>query len=176
MKLVQNSGQIKVIENSLDDGEKQTALEVVMTSVGTVNDNGFRLNGDVIEFNRSNYPLMLEHGHALPIPVGYASNPRYDAENNTYKADIVLYDSQPEVKASVENGAYTDVSIAYLVDDYTFGLDDEVVVNHAQMKELSIVQIGADNTAKIFKNGLSQEMADEVRKHKQLKELKSKYE
>ena len=49
MKLIQNSGKISVIENALDDGTKEKSLEVVMANVGTTNDNGFELSGDVIE-------------------------------------------------------------------------------------------------------------------------------
>lgn len=180
MKLIQNSGKISVIENALDDGTKEKTLEVVMANVGTTNDNGFELSGDVIEFNRDAYPLMLEHGHGLPIPVGLARNLHYDATENKYKANISIYDSQPEVKQSVENGAYTDVSIAYLVTEYSFGDKDQIIVNNATMKELSIVQIGADSEAKIFKNGLSDELNDEIQQHKankeKLQEIKSKYE
>ena len=175
IKLAQNSATIEVVEN--DNGEK--SYKVVAATVGKRNRNDFVLTGDVIEMERDTYPLLYEHGKDVNSIIGYAK-PYFDAEANAYMADIVPYDTNPNIIRSIENGAYDSVSIAYLIDSYTFGEDDEILVQHAIMREISLVVTGADPEARIFNNGINDEMRAEIEKHKANKalveEIKKKYE
>lgn len=176
MKVIQNSLQIQTTINE-ETGEK--TLTAIASGVNTVNDNNFYLNGDVIEIQRELYPFLYEHGKATSELIG-DTRVYYDSELNVYKADLFPYDSMPNIKNALERGAFSDVSIAYIVDDYDIIENGIIVVNHAILREVSLVMTGADKDAKISKNSLSDELESErknfLEKQKQLKELKAKYD
>lgn len=176
MKLIQNSLAIQTQVND-ETGEKK--ITAIASNVNTVNDNKFYLAGDVIEIQRELYPFLYEHGKQSSELIG-DTHVYYDAEANVYKADLFPYDTALNIKNALERGAFSDVSIAYLVDDYEIVENGIIYVKHAILREVSLVMTGADKDAKISKNSVSDELESErlefLRKEKELKELKAKYE
>lgn len=176
MKLIQNSLAIQTQLNE-ETGEKK--ITAIASNVNTVNDNKFYLAGDVIEIQRELYPFLYEHGKQSSELIG-DTHVYYDPEENVYKADLFTYDTALNIKNALERGAFSDVSIAYLVDDYEIVENGVIYVKHAILREVSLVMTGADKDAKISKNSVSDELEQErlefLRKEKELKELKAKYE
>lgn len=176
MKLIQNSLAIQTQVND-ETGEKK--ITAIASNVNTVNDNKFYLAGDVIEIQRELYPFLYEHGKQSSELIG-DTHVYYDPEANVYKADLFPYDTALNIKNALERGAFSDVSIAYLVDDYEIIENGIIYVKHAILREVSLVMTGADKDAKISKNSVSSELEAErlefLQKEKELKELKAKYE
>lgn len=176
MKLIQNSLAIQTQLNE-ETGEKK--ITAIASNVNTVNDNKFYLAGDVIEIQRELYPFLYEHGKQSSELIG-DTHVYYDPEENVYKADLFPYDTALNIKNALERGAFSDVSIAYLVDDYEIVENGVIYVKHAILREVSLVMTGADKDAKISKNSVSDELEKErlefLQKEKELKELKAKYE
>ena len=176
LKLIQNSLAIQTQLNE-ETGEKK--ITAIASNVNTVNDNKFYLAGDVIEIQRDLYPFLYEHGKQSSELIG-DTHVYYDPEANVYKADLFPYDTALNIKNALERGAFSDVSIAYLVDDYEIVENGIIYVKHAILREVSLVMTGADKDAKISKNSVSDELEKEridfLLKEKELKELKAKYE
>ena len=176
LKLIQNSLAIQTQLNE-ETGEKK--ITAIASNVNTVNDNNFYLAGDVIEIQRDLYPFLYEHGKQSSELIG-DTHVYYDPEANVYKADLFPYDTALNIKNALERGAFSDVSIAYLVDDYEIVENGIIYVKHAILREVSLVMTGADKDAKISKNSVSDELEKEridlKKKKKELKELKAKYE
>lgn len=176
MKLIQNS---LTVQTQLNEETGKIKIEAIASNVNSVNSNNFYLAGDVIEIQRELYPFLYEHGKQSSELIG-DTHVYYDAQENVYKADLFPYDTALNIKNALERGAFSDVSIAYLVDDYEIIENGIIYVKHAILREVSLVMTGADEVAKISKNSLSDELETErlefLQKEKELKELKAKYE
>lgn len=176
MKLIQNS---LTVQTQLNEETGEVKITAIASNVNTVNDNNFYLAGDVIEIQRDLYPFLYEHGYQTSELIG-DTHVYYDKAENVYKADLFPYETAPNIKNALERGAFSDVSIAYLIDDYEILENGVIYVKHALLREVSLVITGADKDAKISKNSLSDELETErlefLKKEKELKELKAKYE
>lgn len=176
MKLIQNS---LTVQTQLNEETGEVKITAIASNVNTVNDNNFYLAGDVIEIQRELYPFLYEHSKSSNDYIG-DTHVYYDPTENVYKADLYPYETALNIKKGLERGAFSDVSIAYLVDDYEIIENGIIYVKHAILREVSLVMTGADKDAKISKNSLSDELEKErlefLQKEKELKELKAKYE
>lgn len=178
MKLINNTA--KIVVNELEDGNK--SFKAVSAYVDIINKNGYQLAGDVVQFEREVYPFLFNHGSSASDIIGDVRTV-FDPEENAYVSEINLYDTNPAITKAIENGAYDSVSISYYVNEYTFGDEDQLVIHSATMNEVSLVSVGADPNAKIFKNGVSDELNNAIEKHKaekvkaaKIKEIKERNE
>lgn len=178
MKLITNSAEIKVTEN--EDGSK--SFQGIGSEVGTINRNGMVLKPNSIEFERERYPLLYEHGKGATEVIGDAKV-YYDEVKNQYLTDFTIYDTNQNIVKAVENGAFNGLSMAYYVTNYEWGAQDEMIVNNALFKEISLVSVPADPNAKFIENALGEELTEERNKIiesrnalKEIEDIKKKYE
>lgn len=179
MKLVNNSAEIKTVEN--EDGSKK--ITAVASEVGVVNRNGMILRPNSLQLDRERYPFLYNHGEGSGEVIGDAGI-MYDEVSNKYITDMNIYDSNPSILKAVENGAFNSVSIAYYLTDYDFNDYGDIVVNSAILKEVSLVSIPADPNANFIENAFSEDLLKERTEHlnslktieNELMEIKKQYE
>lgn len=169
MKLINNTA--KIVVNELEDGKK--TFSAIAAYVDIINKNGYQLAGDVVKMEREVYPFLFNHGSSAQDVIGDVKT-HYDSELNAYVSEINMYDTNPAITKALENGAYDSVSISYYVNEYTFGDEDQLVIHNATMNEVSLVSVGADPNAKIFSNGLSDELNNAIEEHKAEKQKAAK--
>lgn len=179
MKLIKNSASIEVHNETEETPKSFTA---VASEVGVINRNGMILEPNSLEFDRERYPLLYNHGDSVGEVVGDVKT-YYDEKTNAYISEFDIYDTAPNIKKAVENGALNAVSVAYYVTDYEFNEDGGMIVKNAVFKEVSLVSVPADPNAKIIENSLSPELEEEkqafmlqLNAKKEIEEIKAKYE
>ncbi|WP_205272517.1 HK97 family phage prohead protease [Lactococcus taiwanensis] len=176
MKLVNNSAEIKTVEN--EDGSMQ--ITAVAAEVGVVNRNGMILRPNSLQTDRERYPLLYNHGEMVIGDCGLT----YDEIGNKYITDMNVYDTNPSIRKAVENGAFNSVSVAYYLTDYDFNDYGDIVVNAAILKEISLVSVPADPNANFIENAFSEDLLKERTEHlnslktieNELMEIKKRYE
>lgn len=173
-KLINNVAALKLATNEVTENENgDYQIKAVVAHANVVNDNGFILDGDVIEFQRETYPFLFNHqGTDLLGEVKTA----YDAEQKAYISEITVYATKADIIKAIKNGVYDSVSISYYIDEYNFNDDDAIVIKHAIMNEVSLVSVGADSDAKLIANELREDKQAKQLAENKLKELKAKYE
>lgn len=176
MKLVNNSAEIKTVEN--EDGSMQ--ITAVAAEVGVINRNGMILRPNSLQTDRERYPLLYNHGEMVIGDCGLT----YDEIGNKYITDMNVYDTNPSIRKAVENGAFNSVSVAYYLTDYDFNDYGDIVVNAAILKEISLVSVPADPNANFIENAFSEDLLKERTEHlnslktieNELMEIKKQYE
>lgn len=187
-KLVENVVKLKLVKNEVDDTEtvddetvddteedgQGLRIRAVVAHASVVNDNGFILDGDVIEFERENYPFLFNHESSNLLGEVKTS---FDAEQQAYVSDILVYDSKSDIIKAIQNGVYDSVSISYYFDEYSLSEEgDAIIVSHAIMNEVSLVSVGADSDAKLIANDLKSEKQAHILAKQKLEEIKKSYE
>lgn len=171
MKLVKNAVEIDVST----DEEGTKAFTAVASKVGTVNRNGLQLTPTSLEIERNRYPFLYNHGEGSSEVIGDVGI-AYSEENNAYMCDFVIYDTHPNIKQAVENGAFNSVSVSYYMTDYEIQEDESVLVKNAIMNEVSLVSVPADPEALMANNAIGAELAKEAKNKARLEEIKKAYE
>ena len=171
MKLINNAVDIEVTEN--EEGVK--SFQAVASKVGTRNRNGLRLKSDSLQIERNRYPFLYNHGEGASEVIGDVGLV-YSEEDNAYMCDFVIYDTHPNIKKAVENGAFNSVSVSYYMTDYELEDDDTVLVLNAIMNEVSLVSVPADPEALMTQNSVGKDLAQEAKNKLRLEEIKKAYE
>lgn len=171
MKLINNAVDIEVTEN--EEGVK--SFQAVASKVGTRNRNGLRLKSDSLQIERNRYPFLYNHGEGASEVIGDVGL-AYSEEDNAYMCDFVIYDTHPNIKQAVENGAFNSVSVSYYMTDYELEDDDTVLVLNAIMNEVSLVSVPADPEALMTQNSVGKDLAQEAKNKLRLEEIKKAYE
>lgn len=174
-KLVENVVKLELVQNEVDGNQvSDFKIQAVVAHVDVINDNGFLLDGDVIEFKRDTYPFLFNHESSNLLG---ETKTVYDAEQKAYISEITIYDTKQDIVKAVKNGVYDSVSIAYYIDEYNFAEEgDAIIVKHAVMNEVSLVSVGADSDAKLVANEFKEEKQAHILAQNKLKELKKSYE
>lgn len=172
LQLVENIAKLQLVENAETGNKRFTA---VASKVGTVNRNGLYLDGDVIEMDREKYPFLFNHGKSANDLIGSCVT-KFNAEQSAYITEFEIMESKSDFQKAIENGVYDSVSIAYYITEYSFGENDEIIVQKAIMNEISLVSVGADSEAKLMNNELEAEKKAFIEAKNKLKELKKAYE
>lgn len=137
--------EAKIVSNSSKDG----TVKVKMATVGERNLNGFLLSTDKSLKFKSNasYPLFFEHKTDMDNLIGFFKPIGVEGKDIMANAKI----TNPKAKELVSNGAINSASVTYEVEDYDYDdVDDTVIINSANLIELSLVLNPADPTAKIL--------------------------
>ena len=137
--------EAKIVSNSAN-GE---TVKVKMATVGERNLNGFLLRNDKSLKFKSNasYPLFFEHKTDMDNLIGFFKPIGVEGKDIMANAKI----TSPKAKELVSAGAITSASVTYEVEDYDYDdADDTVIINSANLIELSLVLNPADPTAKIL--------------------------
>ena len=180
LKLIKNSVSLE-ITNEPETGKK--TIRTISAEVGVKNRNDMILEPDSLEFDRERYPFLYNHGEQASEVIGDVAT-HYDPELNAYVSEFEVYDTAPNIKKAIENGAFKNVSVAYYVTDYDFSEEDgAMIVKNAVFKEVSLVSVPADPNAKFIQNGLSEELEAERKEFlakknamKEIEDIKAKYE
>ncbi|MGL5895739.1 MAG: HK97 family phage prohead protease [Lactococcus lactis] len=184
MKLINNSARIELqVANNDENNQQNSTFSAVIAHINVVNDNGYILDGDVVKFARERYPLLYNHNSEDPqAQIGYVE-PRFISEGGQYVANLVFNGNGESIKQAIIDGVYDSVSISYYVESAEWDENYNLVVKEALMNEVSVVSVGADKQAKLFANGLSDELTTEreeakqkAQNEKKLQEIKKKYE
>lgn len=137
--------EAKIVSNSAN-GE---TVKIKMATVGERNLNGFLLSNDKsLRFNsNANYPLFFEHKTDMDNLIGFFKPIGVEGKDIMANAKI----TNPRAKELVSNGAIHSASVTYEVKDYDYdNTNDTVIINSANLIELSLVLNPADPTAKIL--------------------------
>ena len=137
--------EAKIVSNSAKDG----TVKIKMATVGERNLNGFLLSNDKsLRFNsKASYPLFFEHKTDMDNLIGFFKPIGVEGKDIMANAKI----TNPRAKELVSNGAIHSASVTYEVEDYDYDTtDDTVIINSADLIELSLVLNPADPTAKIL--------------------------
>lgn len=137
--------EAKIVSNSAKDG----TVKIKMATVGERNLNGFLLSTDKsLRFNSSaSYPLFFEHKTDMDNLIGFFKPIGVEGKDIMANAKI----TNPRAKELVSNGAIHSASVTYEVKDYDYdNTNDTVIINRADLIELSLVLNPADPTAKIL--------------------------
>lgn len=137
--------EAKIVSNSA----KGDTVKVKMATVGERNLNGFLLRNDKSLKFKSNasYPLFFEHKTDMDNLIGFFKPIGVEGKDIMANAKI----TNPRAKELVSNGAINSASVTYEVEDYDYDdTDDTVIINSANLIELSLVLNPADPTAKIL--------------------------
>lgn len=137
--------EAKIVSNSAKDG----TVKVKMATVGERNLNGFLLsNNKSLKFkSNASYPLFFEHKTDMENLIGFFKPIGVEGKDIMANAKI----TNPRAKELVSNGAINSASVTYEVEDYDYDdTDDTVIINSANLIELSLVLNPADPTAKIL--------------------------
>ena len=174
-KLINNTVHLELATNEVSEQENgDYKIKAVVAHAGIINDNGFILDGDVIEFQRETYPFLFNHESSNLLGEVKTT---FDAEQKAYISEITVYATKADIIKAIQNGVYDSVSIAYYIDEYNFSEEDDgIVVKRAIMNEVSLVSVGADSDAKLIANELRQDKQAKQLAENKLKELKAKYE
>lgn len=162
--------EAKIVSNST----KGDTVKIKMATVGERNLNGFLLSSDKsLRFDsKKSYPLFFEHKTDMDNLIGFF-NP-IGVEGNDIMANAKI--TSPRAKELVANGAISSASVTYEVQDYDYDdANDTVIINDANLIELSLVLNPADPTAKILnsktKNALVTSKENEKVTDDQFKQL-----
>lgn len=139
------ASEAKIVSNSSEDG----TVKVKMATVGERNLNGFLLRNDKsLRFKSdASYPLFFEHKTDMENLIGFFKP--IGVEGNDVMANAKI--TNPRAKELVSQGAINSASVTYEVEDYDYDdTDDTVIINSANLIELSLVLNPADPTAKIL--------------------------
>lgn len=145
--------EAKIVSNSSKDG----TVKVKMATVGERNLNGFLLSTDKSLKFKSNasYPLFFEHKTDMDNLIGFFKPIGVEGKDIMANAKI----TNPKAKELVSNGAINSASVTYEVEDYDYDdVDDTVIINSANLIELSLVLNPADPTAKILNSKTKNEL------------------
>lgn len=137
--------EAKIVSNST----KGDTVKVKMATVGERNLNGFLLSNDEsLKFkSNSSYPLFFEHKTDMDNLIGFFKPVGVEGKDIMANAKI----TNPRAKELVSNGAINSASVTYEVKDYDYdNTTDTVIINSAELIELSLVLNPADPTAKIL--------------------------
>ena len=137
--------EAKIVSNSAN-GE---TVKIKMATVGERNLNGFLLSNDKsLRFNsNANYPLFFEHKTDMDNLIGFFKPIGVEGKDIMANAKI----TNPRAKELVSNGAIHSASVTYEVKDYDYdNTNDTVIINSANLIELSLVLNPADPTAKML--------------------------
>ena len=172
-KLVENITSLQLGKNDLSESEGDFKFNAIVAHADIVNDNGFILDGDVIEFEREKYPFLFNHSDNELLG---EVRTHFDDTQRAYVSDITIYESKSDIIKAIKNGVYDSVSISYYFDEFNFGDNDELIVKHAIMCEVSLVSVGADRDAKIVANELKEKHRANILAENKLREIKKAYE
>lgn len=179
MKLIKNDISLEIHNEPETD---KTVITAIAADVGVKNRNDMILTPNSLSFDRERYPFLYNHGEAASEVIGDVAT-HYDEARNAYVSEFEVYDTAPNIKKAIENGAFKNVSVAYYVTDYDFDDDGAMVVKNAVFKEVSLVSVPADPNAKFIQNGLSEELLAERKAYfesknamKEIEEIKNSYE
>lgn len=137
--------EAKIVSNSTKDG----TVKIKMATVGERNLNGFLLSSDKsLRFDsKKSYPLFFEHKTDMDNLLGFFKPIGVEGKDIMANAKI----TNPRAKELVSQGAINSASVTYEVKDYDYDkTDDTVIINRANLIELSLVLNPADPTAKIL--------------------------
>lgn len=137
--------EAKIVSNSAKAG----TVKVKMATVGERNLNGFLLSNDKsLRFDsNASYPLFFEHKTDMDNLIGFFKPIGVEGKDIMANAKI----TNPRAKELVSNGAINSASVTYEVKDYDYdNTNDTVIINSADLIELSLVLNPADPTAKIL--------------------------
>ena len=137
--------EAKIVSNSAKEG----TVKVKMATVGERNLNGFLLRNDKsLRFKSdASYPLFFEHKTDMDNLIGFFKPIGVEGKDIMANAKI----TNPRAKELVSQGAINSASVTYEVEDYDYDdTDDTVIINSANLIELSLVLNPADPTAKIL--------------------------
>lgn len=137
--------EAKIVSNS----SKGDTVKIKMATVGERNLNGFLLSNDKsLRFDsKKSYPLFFEHKTDMDNLLGFFKPIGVEGKDIMATAKI----TSPRAKELVANGAISSASVTYEVKDYDYDkTDDTVIINRANLIELSLVLNPADPTAKIL--------------------------
>lgn len=137
--------EAKIVSNSA----KGDTVKIKMATVGERNLNGFLLSSDKsLRFDsKKSYPLFFEHKTDMDNLLGFFKPIGVEGKDIMANAKI----TSPRAKELVSNGAISSASVTYEVKDYDYDkTDDTVIINRANLIELSLVLNPADPTAKIL--------------------------
>lgn len=179
MKLIKNSVSLEI--HNAEDSDKKV-ITTVAAEIGVKNRNDMILQPNSLEFDRERYPFLYNHGEQASEVIGDVVT-KYDESLNAYVSEFEVYDTAPNIKKAIENGAFKNVSVAYYVTDYEFDEEGAMIVKNAVFKEVSLVSVPADPNAKFIQNGLSEELEAERKQFlakknamKEIEDIKAKYE
>lgn len=137
--------EAEIIRNSA----KGDTVKIKMATVGERNLNGLLLSNDKsLRFDsKKSYPLFFEHKADMDNLIGFFKPIGVEGKDIMANAKI----TNPRAKELVSKGAISSASVTYEVKDYDYdNANDTVIVNRANLIELSLVLIPADPTAKIL--------------------------
>lgn len=137
--------EAKIVSNSAKDD----TVKVKMATVGERNLNGFLLSNDKsLKFKSdASYPLFFEHKTDMDNLIGFFKPIGVEGKDIMANAKI----TNPRAKELVSQGAINSASVTYEVKDYDYdNTTDTVIINSANLIELSLVLNPADPTAKIL--------------------------
>lgn len=137
--------EAKIVSNSAKDD----TVKVKMATVGERNLNGFLLSSDKsLKFKSdASYPLFFEHKTDMENLIGFFKPIGVEGKDIMANAKI----TNPRAKELVSQGAINSASVTYEVKDYDYdNTTDTVIINSANLIELSLVLNPADPTAKIL--------------------------
>lgn len=137
--------EAKIVSNST----KGDTVKIKMATVGERNLNGFLLSSDKsLRFDsKKSYPLFFEHKTDMDNLLGFFKPIGVEGKDIMANAKI----TNARAKELVSQGAISSASVTYEVKDYDYDkTDDTVIINRANLIELSLVLNPADPTAKIL--------------------------
>lgn len=162
--------EAKIVSNSA----KGDTVKIKMATVGERNLNGFLLSNDKsLRFDsKKSYPLFFEHKTDMDNLLGFFKPIGVEGKDIMANAKI----TNPRAKELVSKGAISSASVTYEVQDYDYDdTNDTVIINDANLIELSLVLNPADPTAKILnsktKNALITRKGDKNMTNDQFKQL-----
>ena len=163
--------EAKIVSNSA----KGETVKVKMATVGERNLNGLLLrNNESLKFKSgASYPLFFEHKTDMDNLIGFFEPIGVEGKDIMANAKI----TNPKAKELVSNGAINSASVTYEVEDCDYDdTTDTVIINSANLIELSLVLNPADPTAKILNSKTKNELMRKEGTHKmtdeQFEELK----
>ena len=119
------------------------------------------------------YPFLFNHSDTELLG---EVRTEFDESQRAYISEITIYESNSDLIKAIKNGVYNSVSIAYYFDEFTVNDNDELVIKHAIMREVSLVSVGADRDAKIVANELKEKHRANILAENKLREIKKAYE
>lgn len=145
--------EAKIVSNSAKDG----TVKIKMATVGERNLNGLLLRTDkALKFkSNASYPLFFEHKTDMDNLIGFFKP--IGVEGNDIMANAKI--TSPKAKELVSQGAINSASVTYEVEDCDYDdASDTVIINSANLIELSLVLNPADPTAKILNSKTKTEL------------------
>lgn len=140
-----NAEDIKLVENA-ETGKH--SVKIKMATIGVKNRNGLIIENDTtIKYEDKPYPLFFNHEHDMNNMIGSFTVLGVDGSDIIAEATLT---SDTAINL-VKSGALSNASITYVIRDYDYDeSEDVVIVKDANLVELSLVLIPADETAKVM--------------------------